>query len=169
MAGTVIRVAANDVETAITKATREHLAIASHIQDSEVLNRLERAVIKTTRLTITVRDGDGDVATCNTPWQAPAKDTIAPAEFTTPFVDQKLLQAVIRAHAWVRQLDNGGVKDIEDLAGKADYHPKVVRQNLRLAYLAPDITAKILAGEPLPFTLRSIPKLLPLDCERNIL
>jgi len=51
--------------------------------------------------------------------------------------DQKLLQAVVRAHAWLADLQSGRFSTIEELATAAKIHPKVARQGLRLAFLAP--------------------------------
>jgi site-specific DNA recombinase len=43
------------------------------------------------------------------------------------------------------------------------FHPKVVRQALRLAFLSPDLTSAILEGkQPAGLSLARIPKLLPL-------
>jgi site-specific DNA recombinase len=51
--------------------------------------------------------------------------------------DEKLLQAVVRAHAWLADLQSGRFSTIEELATAAKIHPKVARQGLRLAFLAP--------------------------------
>jgi site-specific DNA recombinase len=61
--------------------------------------------------------------------------------------DQKLLQAVVRAHAWLADLANDRVSSIEELAGKAEIHPKVMREALKLAFLAPDIVTSIFTGD----------------------
>ena len=51
---------------------------------------------------------------------------------------------------------------MEDLAAAAGLHPKVVRLELRLAFLPPDLMKATLDGEA-PFELKRIPKLLPLS------
>jgi hypothetical protein len=61
--------------------------------------------------------------------------------------DQKLLRAVVRAHAWLSDPANDRFSSIEELASKADIHPKVMREALKLAFLAPDIVTSIFAGE----------------------
>jgi hypothetical protein len=77
--------------------------------------------------------------------------------------DPKLLQAVVRAHAWLAKLRSERFSSIEELATAAKLHPKVVRQALRLAFLAPGVTSAILDREqPERLTLRTIPKLLSL-------
>ena len=77
--------------------------------------------------------------------------------------DQKLLQAVVRSHAWLADLKNNRHAFIEELAEAVKIHPKVVRQAIRLAFLAPKVTSAILEGDhPERLTLRQIPKRLPL-------
>jgi site-specific DNA recombinase len=61
--------------------------------------------------------------------------------------NQKLLQSFVRAHAWLSDLADNRFSSIEELASKADIHPKVMRQALKLAFLAPNIVTPILAGE----------------------
>ena len=55
----------------------------------------------------------------------------------------------------------GRYASIEQLAATADYNPKVIRQGLRLAFLAPEIPAGALHDTAMG--LVQIPKLLPLS------
>ncbi len=161
-AGSVVRVAAHDVEETIASALRGRLK-APEIPLEDALTQIERAVVKTDCITIAAKRDDGVAVAFDTPWRSPALNAPPQVELVTPAVDQKLLQALVRAHAWIQQLGDGTFASVEDLAKVADYHPKVVRQNLRLAFLPPEVTARIVTGEPLPFTLAAIPKQLPLD------
>lgn len=161
-AGSVTRVPAHDVEEGIADALRNRLK-QSEIEREHVLAQVERAVVKADCIAIAARRDDGVTVAFDIPWEVPDHKVPPQVELMTPIVDQKLLQALVRAHAWIRQLGDGTFSSIEDLAEAADYHPKVVRQNLRLAFLPPEVTEKIVAGEPLPFTLGTIPKQLPLD------
>jgi hypothetical protein len=61
--------------------------------------------------------------------------------------DQKLLLALVRAQAWLSDLANNRSSSVEELASKADIHPKVMREALKLAFLAPDIVTSIFPGE----------------------
>jgi site-specific DNA recombinase len=71
---------------------------------------------------------------------------------------------MVRAHGWIRSLQDGAYETIEQLAEESSFHPKVVRQALRLAFLAPDITSAVLEGrQPRGLSLARIPKLLPLS------
>ena len=68
-----------------------------------------------------------------------------------------------RAQAWLRQLSDGTHPSIESLASAAKLHPKVIRQALRLAFLAPKITESILqSSQPSGLSLGTIPFGLPL-------
>jgi site-specific DNA recombinase len=102
------------------------------------------------------RENDSPIAEIRIPWNPP-KRTIpvsqlgrGPAE-----VDQKVVQALIRAHGWATALTNNEFTSIEQLAATVKLHPKVVRTELRLAFLAPHITGSILNGD---FRLR-LPRL----------
>jgi hypothetical protein len=72
------------------------------------------------------------------------------------------LKSAIRAHAWLTALSTSRFRSIEDLAKTAGLHPKVVRQGLRLAFLAPALMKTVLDGDPV-LELKQIPKLLPLS------
>jgi site-specific DNA recombinase len=60
--------------------------------------------------------------------------------------NERLIQSIVRAHAWKRALLDGAHDSVEMLAAANQLHPKVVRQALRLAFLSPDITSAILEG-----------------------
>jgi site-specific DNA recombinase len=57
------------------------------------------------------------------------------------------VQAVSRAHAWIRQLSDGTYKSIEELVLAHGMNVKVVRKAIRLGFLAPDIVAAIQTGD----------------------
>jgi hypothetical protein len=71
--------------------------------------------------------------------------------------NQKLLQALARAHAWLADLANDRFASVEDLASNADIHPKVMREALKMAFLPPDIVTSILTGEAI-FNLAALRK-----------
>ncbi|MEI9924342.1 MAG: hypothetical protein WDN50_13165 [Bradyrhizobium sp.] len=77
--------------------------------------------------------------------------------------NEGLIQTIVRAHVWVQCLQDGTYGSIKQLAEASHLHPKVIRQNLRLAFLSPVVTFSILEGrQPLALSLTRIPKLLPL-------
>jgi hypothetical protein len=53
---------------------------------------------------------------------------------------------VVRAHLWLKQLQDGTYRSIEDLGCAVKIHPKNIRLGLRLAFLAPKIMSAILHG-----------------------
>jgi site-specific DNA recombinase len=64
----------------------------------------------------------------------------------------------------MHSLQGGTHESIEQLAAASNLHPKVVRQAIRLAFLAPAITSAVLEGrQPKGLSLARIPKLLPLS------
>jgi hypothetical protein len=77
--------------------------------------------------------------------------------------NEALIQSIVRAHVWMHSLRGGTYESIENLADANCMHPKVVRQALRLAFLAPDVTSVILEGkQPVGLSPVQISKLLPL-------
>jgi hypothetical protein len=86
----------------------------------------------------------------------------APPHMSNGISNQKLLQAVVRAHVWLKDLTSSRYQSVEDLANAAGLHPKIVRQGVRLAFLSPSMTSAILEADQ-PIELKQIPKLLPLE------
>ena len=128
--------------------------------------RIERVLLSDTLVRITFKS-EGQVEgssfkTLEIPWvPTKASHTHAPPP-SDGKPDQKLLQAVVRAYAWLADLKSGRFSSLEELASAAKLHAKVVRQALRLAFLAPGLTSAILEGNQPGLTLRRIPKRLPL-------
>jgi site-specific DNA recombinase len=60
--------------------------------------------------------------------------------------DLKAVQAIVRARHWASELANGTYTSVDELA--ANTNSKVVRDELRLAFLAPEILDAIVNGEP---------------------
>jgi DNA invertase Pin-like site-specific DNA recombinase len=169
-AGSVARIAARDIEGLVEEAVRKKLTSADG-SDQAVSERIERVVVgkRLVRIKFTSEDqADGSSAnTLEIPWD-PTKASRTHLPPLDGKSDQKLLQAVVRAHAWRTDLRSGRFSTIEELATAAKIHPKVVRQALRLAFLAPAVTSSILSGERSEaLTLRQMPKHLPLAWTRH--
>src|SRR3981189_1077440 len=62
--------------------------------------------------------------------------------------DLKAVQAIVRARHWASELANGTYASVDELAANAKRNSKVVRNELRLAFLAPEIFDAILNGKP---------------------
>jgi site-specific DNA recombinase len=161
--GLVTRVPAREIEQIVEEAIRQSL----HLPEAEretLLERIERVVLTETHVRITLKpESDGALrTTTDIPWVR-AKGGLNQPLAADRQVDQKLLQAVVRSHAWLADLNGCRYASIEELAESVKVHPKVVRQALRLAFLSPQVTSAILEGDqPKWLTLRQIPKRLPL-------
>jgi site-specific DNA recombinase len=167
-AGSIRRISASEIEDRVENAVRRYRME----QDDSIKNwtdGIERVVVTKTSIQVSFKRDDAidgsPAQTTDIPWTP--KDT-QQARVTSPSPDgqpdQKLLQSIVRAHIWLNDLSNGRYLSVKDLAEAAHLHPKVVRQGLRLAFLAPGVTDTILSGsQPSILTLAKIPKRLPLS------
>jgi site-specific DNA recombinase len=149
-AGSVTRVSAPEIEEIIEDTLLRKLEEQGAPTDA-IWDRVERAVVGAKGIVVTLSSTGTDgspTETINIPWASKKPDrpdTSALPRDREP--DQKLLQAVVRAHTWLADVANDRVSSIEELAGKVEIHPKVMREALKLAFLAPDIVTSIFAGE----------------------
>ena len=169
-AGSVGRIPAAEIESAVIAALRPHQG-REETNGHGPVGVLERVVITRDQLLLTIAspgatDEDGTTAEMRIAWSpkmadpppAIGRDDVQPGTH-----NEVLVQSVVRAHAWTQSLRDGTYQSVENLAEANSLHPKVVRQALRLAFLSPDVTSGILEGRPPPaLSLAQIPKLLPL-------
>lgn len=151
-AGSVPRVSASEIEAAALKAVRVKFDCRS-LPPAQCAERYVRRVdIHAKHLTITMKSaGDAEAATVEVP-------LISRLPGNRPEIDERganpsqhaanplLVQAVVRAHNWLKALTQGACSSIEDLARRLDLHPKVIRKGLRLAFLSPAIIKELLTG-----------------------
>ncbi|MBR2118121.1 MAG: recombinase family protein [Afipia sp.] len=164
-AGSVARVSAADIERTLINALRQRLKIDQAVLDADIIGTyVERADLSSRAVKISttpaakIRSNQLPI-----PWQVrqPDSATIIEADERQP--NAKLVQATVRAHAWLRDLKNNKFDTVEALATLVKLHPKLLRQELRYAFMAPCITAAILSGDqPATLSLAQIPKTLPL-------
>jgi site-specific DNA recombinase len=103
-------------------------------------------------------------------WLPKAKDAVTriAGDVANVVRNESLIQPIVRAHAWLYSLRERAYDSIEQLAEANGLHPKVIRQNLRLAFLSPAVTAAILEGaQPAELSLARIPTLLPLSWKHH--
>ena len=155
-AGSVTRVSATAIEHVIIQALRaEHPNL--EIEDAGLVTRLYSARLGKDEIAVAVQqpdipaqngEGRSPITETRIPWNSPER-TIAVPQFAprTGEGDQKIFQALIRAHCWAAALTNNDFISIEQLAATVKLHPKVVRSELRLAFLAPHILGSALSGE----------------------
>ena len=161
-AGSVKRISAPEIEQLVEAKVRSKLkAVEAPVE--EVFDHVERVTVSFGRIQITVRNVNASKRPIEIPWapkpKAEAQIQLAPSETKA---DPKLIKAIVRAQAWLDQLANDRHTSIENLAIAAGYNPKVIRQGLRLAFLAPEIAAAALDGDT-SIRLKQIPKPLPLS------
>jgi DNA invertase Pin-like site-specific DNA recombinase len=163
LAGSVKRVPATEIEQTIEQAIREQLNLA-HAAPSDIFDGIDRAVINTNHIRIAMKPAYAErpIAILWKLAKTNAATVIEPTGQNTS--DPKLLQAIVRAHAWLNDLKSGRYDSIEALAEDVRLHPKIIRQQIRLAFLAPSITEAVISrGAENPPTLMAIPKTLPLS------
>jgi len=158
-AGSVARVSAVELEAAVLKALHQHVDVRnddSLVTPKHLIDRhVARIVVGSTKAKITLKQtADGMPTVIDIPRSKPQN-------YQRPYIEDgdeamarapnpQLVQAVVRAHTWVRLLSDGTHKSIESLAQSARVHPKIIRNGIRMAFLAPTITKAILDGEQPP-------------------
>ena len=153
-AGSVSRISATDIDRAVLIALRTQAADETdpdRVTPRELIERaVERIVVQSDRLAIALKESPGS-GPLEIPWSTPVPSK--PGEIneraSTARVesDPALVQALVRAHVWLKLLSDGTHDSIEDLATAIDLHPKVIRNRIRLAFLSPALTRSILSGE----------------------
>jgi hypothetical protein len=129
-----------------------------------VFGRIRQVTVSASKIHIILEGTRNDKRPIEIPWAAPTSKgqghiQLASSETNA---DPKLIKAIVRAQHWLKQLSNGQSLSIDHLATAAGYNPKVIRQGLRLAFLAPEVAAAALDGET-QIRLKQIPKSLPLS------
>jgi DNA invertase Pin-like site-specific DNA recombinase len=163
LSGSVKRVPATEIEQLIERAIREQLNLA-HTAASDIFDGIDRVVINCNHIRIAMKPSHAE-RPIETPWElakTSAATVIEPTDKNKS--DPKLVQAIVRAHAWLNELTSGRYHSVEALAKDVRLHPKIIRQQIRLAFLAPSITEAVISGgaENTP-TLMAMPKTLPLS------
>lgn len=166
-AGSIGRIAAAEIESAVLAALKTHQQQKGSEISSAPIETLERIVIARDRLLLTTANTPhGNSREIRIAWSTKAKTSAAVVKGNCASEiahNEGLIQTIVRAHSWLRGLRDGAHESIEALAEASGLHPKVIRQNLRLAFLSPCVTSAILDGsQPTGLSLARIPKLLPL-------
>ena len=100
-------------------------------------------------------DGHDAASSLVIPWakasQARRKDMLVPQDATDarPLKAEtrdKLLRAIARARTWLDELTSGAMQDTDTLAVREAVSERLVRQQLTLAFLAPDIVEAAIAS-----------------------
>jgi site-specific DNA recombinase len=161
-AGSVTRVSAPEIERLVETELRKKFD-ADDLTNEQVFEPIQRVTITTGRVQIVLADAKRTKRSIEVQWSPkPKSDIQIRYAQSAAEADPKLLKAIARAHGWLEQLSAGKHLSIEQLAAAATYNPKVVRQGLRLAFLAPELTEAVVTGRA-SFKLQKVPKVLPLS------
>ena len=171
-AGSISRIAATEIERAVLTALADR---KGKFESGAVsIDMLERIVINRDHLQIKIADGDDADDAAKEIRVARSTETRGTSillegnDGSENTRNEGLIQTVVRAHVWVQCLQDGTYDSIEQLAEANRLHPKVIRQNLRLAFLSPGVTFSILEGrQSAGLSLAQIPKLLPLSWNKH--
>ena len=169
-AGSVGRIAAAEIESAVLAALAAHLPRQGLDGALVHIDKVQRVIVASDQVLIAIAgasDDDGAAQEIRVPWLPKPKNAATVEEgrsLSEGARNESLIQSVVRAHVWMQCLHNRTYESIEVLAEANRLHPKVVRQALRLAFLAPDVTSALLDGrQPAGFSLAQIPRPLPLS------
>ncbi len=163
-AGSITRVSAVDLDAAVLNALNSHIVADRHAnaEPGEALKNNVSSITIGGKIVIIKLKGVSDSApgSITIPWDIKKKRLSATVDHTnelSTFQNPILIQALVRARAWVKSLSDGTFGTVEELALDAGLHPKVVRKRIRLAYLPPDVTKSILQGtQPVRMTVRDL-------------
>ena len=171
-AGSIGRVSAQEIERTVLTALRARSERPEAPEDhTKLLNTVRRVVVHRDHVLIGIpsADGqderDGSASEIKVLWHAKADAPPATIESdgrSTSAENDRMIQAIVRAHSWLRTLEDKTHATVEELADAVRVHSKIVRQELRLAFLSPDITSAIVENK-LALTPRQIPKKLGLS------
>ena len=160
-AGSVPRVSAQEIESRIIEAIRKQSGRDPPIDDAELVEQqLARVEFGRNEVTLFLHNLElgSPEATSNhavgpqikLSWPVvqikDAAQIVENVSAPSREPDQKLVQALVRAHCWSDALLRGTYASVEELAAHVKFNPKVVRNELRLAHLAPEIIEAVLAG-----------------------
>ena len=151
-AGSVPRLSASEIEAAVFKAVRARLDCNGVAPAQCAEKYVRRVVMHAKHIAVTLKNaGDIGAPTVEVPFiNRPNGNRAAIDESGTDHsqrvANPLLVQALVRAHNWLKSLSDGSCSSIEDLARRLDLHPKVIRKGIRLAYLSPVVTKAVLTG-----------------------
>jgi site-specific DNA recombinase len=161
-AGSVCRVASSLIETVVVDALRNQILADPFLDDVTLLDRhLSKVELGAKQVILRYHpdarhpdseEADRSVASqIELPWTANSRSLPSSSESQkaagSDQPDLKAVQAIARARSWATALESGKYASVEELAKSAELHPKVVRHELRFAFLNPNIVESALNGD----------------------
>jgi hypothetical protein len=173
--GTVARVSAPDVETAVLQAMRQGVdAKLREASDADLLRCIKRIEVKPGGLSVDLLEegieylDPSDSTSIEIPFQANAaiKKGLAHEPSSKVFIDEQerhtLLQAIAKAREWVQAITSGQSPSFEAIASREKIGVRHIRRLAPLAFLAPRVIHAIADGSaPWGLTVSSITMALP--------
>lgn len=162
MAGTVARVSASAIEAVVVEALKSRHETEGKPDETsfEFTRRIARQIeIHPGQLRLTTIDG----AEQRIPWRRQKNTPTSTIQDNTGEIDQKLLQYVVRAQGWLHSLTGSTYKSVEELGAAVRIHPKLVRQCIAAAFMAPVVIEAITRGERIAFDLATLRTDTPLS------
>jgi hypothetical protein len=162
------------IENLAVQALRDIVLSDLPIDDAVLIDRhLDRIEVGRKGVTISYRgvseqgaDDAMPTAQIRLPWSADTQTASPSTERgeteSSAQPDPKAVQAIARAKSWAAALSDGKYVSVEELAASAKLHAKVVRNELRLAFLSPDLVDAVLNGSS-RFGLRDLRKCAALN------
>jgi site-specific DNA recombinase len=156
-AGSVGRVSAVTIEQTITdyisKRFENETNNAESLRDL-LARKLIRIELRKTCLRLTLRPANnGSIIeappdSVDIPWTSKPDAAVQKIDAVAfdPTPNPQLVHAIVRAHAWVKLLNEGSYDSPEELARAHDLHPNFLRHAIRAAFLDPSITEQVLRG-----------------------
>jgi len=173
-AGSVARVARATIENLVVQALRDIVLPDPPIDDALLVDRhLARIEVGRKGVTLSYRgaseqgvDDAMPTAQIRLSWSADTQTAHSSTERSgtesSAQPESKAVQAIARAKSWAAALSDGKYVSVDELAASAKLHAKVVRNELRLAFLSPDIVDAALNGSG-GFGLRDLRKCAALN------
>jgi DNA invertase Pin-like site-specific DNA recombinase len=155
-AGSVVRASAADIEATVLQTLREKFAVLggnNGLTPADLVARnIARVVLDLKHIVITLKSaGDNCSEPIEVPWSPRKTRELAQIDEAGSHghrpPNPRLVQAIVRAHVWLKLLTDGTYDSIEALAGAVRLHPKHIRNSIWLAFLSPTATKAILDGQ----------------------
>ena len=156
-AGSISRVRATEIEATVLNALRQKFAESVEtivdITADLIEQNVARIVLRAKHVVIALKSSaENGSEPIEVPWwprqtrELAQIDEVGASSGHRP-PNPRLVQAVVRAHAWLKLYPKGTYGSIDSLARAVDLHPKHVRNAVRLAFLSPAIIKSIIYGD----------------------
>ncbi|TAK47205.1 MAG: recombinase family protein [Xanthobacteraceae bacterium] len=149
-AGSITRIAASQIENLIEEFLTSKLNATSDTLRHCLAQSIEQVTLFKNRARLTLTEIAATQAGIDQTIDLPL---VIPSPRHQPVDQQQLAQInpkhiteIVRAHAWLAMLSDSTFETIDDLACAVKLHPKVVRENLKMAFLAPSLIEHAITG-----------------------